>query len=43
MADLEWNITTANRAEQIAKLARYATAEPPTLPELQQQHAQRII
>jgi hypothetical protein len=40
MADLEWNITTANRAEQIAKLARYATAEPPTLPELQQQHAQ---
>jgi len=40
MTDLEWNITTANRAEQIAKLARYATAEPPTLPELQQQHAQ---
>jgi ribosomal protein S24E len=40
MADLEWNRTTANRAEQIAKLARYATAEPPTLQELQQQHAQ---
>jgi len=36
MADLEWNRTTANRAEQIAKLARYATAEPPTLQELQQ-------
>ncbi len=40
MADLEWNRITANRAEQIAKLARYATAEPPTLQELQQQHAQ---
>ncbi len=40
MADLEWNRATANRAEQIAKLARYATTEPPTLQELQQQHAQ---
>jgi hypothetical protein len=40
MADLEWNRATANRAEQIAKLARYATVEPPTLQELQQQQAQ---
>ncbi len=40
MADLEWNRATANRAEQIAKLARYATVKTPTMQELQQQHAQ---